>query len=33
MGLIEENYRLPLVPLSDKHRQTMKNILKELNLR
>ncbi|MBI5021272.1 MAG: 4-hydroxy-tetrahydrodipicolinate synthase [Ignavibacteriales bacterium] len=33
MRLIEENYRLPLVPLSDKHRQTMKNILKELNLK
>jgi len=32
MGLIEENYRLPLVPLSDKHKPTMKNILKELHL-
>ena len=32
MGLIKEQYRLPLVPLSDKHRPKMKKILKELKL-
>jgi len=32
MGLISENYRLPLVPMSDKHRQKMKTIMKELKL-
>jgi 4-hydroxy-tetrahydrodipicolinate synthase len=33
MGLIEEQYRLPLVPLSEKHRSKMKKILNELGLR
>ncbi len=33
MGLIGENYRLPLVRLSEKHKSTMKNILKELQLK
>jgi 4-hydroxy-tetrahydrodipicolinate synthase len=32
MELIEEAYRLPLVPLSDKHRPKLKTILKELKL-
>lgn len=32
MGLIKEQYRLPLVPLSDKYRPVMKKILKELKL-
>ncbi len=32
MGLIKENYRLPLVKLSNNHRQKMKTILKELDL-
>ena len=32
MGMIKELYRLPLVPLSDKYRPQMKNILEELNL-
>ncbi len=32
MGLIEEVYRLPLVPLSDKHRPALKKILRELHL-
>lgn len=32
MGIIKEQYRLPLVPLSDKHRPMMKKILKELKL-
>ncbi len=32
MGKIEEAYRLPLVPLSDKHRPKLEKILKELQL-
>jgi 4-hydroxy-tetrahydrodipicolinate synthase len=32
MGMIEERYRLPLVPLSDKHRPKLKQILEELDL-
>lgn len=32
MGMIEERYRLPLVPLSSKHKQKLKKILKELGL-
>ncbi len=32
MGKIEEAYRLPLVPLSDKHRPKLEAILKELKL-
>jgi 4-hydroxy-tetrahydrodipicolinate synthase len=32
MGMIEEQYRLPLVPLSDKHRPKLKSILKDLGL-
>jgi len=32
MGMIEEQYRLPLVRMNDKHRIKMKQILKELNL-
>jgi 4-hydroxy-tetrahydrodipicolinate synthase len=32
MGMIEEQYRLPLVPLSDKYKPKMKSILKELRL-
>jgi 4-hydroxy-tetrahydrodipicolinate synthase len=32
MGMIEEVYRLPLVPLSDKHRPKLKSILKNLKL-
>ncbi|MBI5475360.1 MAG: 4-hydroxy-tetrahydrodipicolinate synthase [Ignavibacteriales bacterium] len=32
MGLIEENYRLPLLPMSDIHKPTMKKILKDLKL-
>lgn len=32
MGLIKEQYRLPLVPLSDKHRQKMKKIMEALEL-
>jgi len=32
MGLIKENYRLPLVKLSNNYRQKMKAILKELDL-
>ncbi len=32
MGKIEERYRLPLVPLSDKHRPRLKTILDELGL-
>jgi 4-hydroxy-tetrahydrodipicolinate synthase len=33
MGLIGEYYRLPLVRMSEKHKSTMKNILKELQLK
>ncbi len=32
MGKIEERYRLPLVPLTDKHRPRLKTILDELGL-
>ncbi len=32
MGMIEERYRLPLVPLSEKHRPKLKQILEELEL-
>lgn len=32
MKMIEEVYRLPLVPLSDKHRDKMKKILRELKV-
>jgi 4-hydroxy-tetrahydrodipicolinate synthase len=32
MGLIEEEYRLPMVPLSEKNRPKLKAILKELGL-
>lgn len=33
MGLIQENYRLPLVKLSEKHRPAMKKILKALSVK
>jgi 4-hydroxy-tetrahydrodipicolinate synthase len=32
MGMIEERYRLPLVPLSEKHRPKLKGILTDLGL-
>ena len=32
MGMIEEEYRLPMVPLNEKHRPRLKAILKELKL-
>ncbi len=32
MGLIEENYRLPLVPLGDTHRRTLEKVLRDLKL-
>lgn len=32
MGMIEEVYRLPLVPISEKNRDKLKTILRELNL-
>lgn len=32
MGFIQEQYRLPLVPLSKKYRRNLKNILEELGL-
>ena len=32
MGMIEEKYRLPMVPLSDRHRPILRKILKGLNL-
>lgn len=32
MGLIEESYRLPLVPLSEKHRPKLRQILEDLSL-
>jgi 4-hydroxy-tetrahydrodipicolinate synthase len=32
MGLIEEKYRLPLVPIGEENRQKLKTILKELEL-
>ena len=32
MGLIEEHYRLPLVPLDDDKRDTVRNVLTELDL-
>ncbi len=33
MGMIEEQYRLPMVPLSERHRPKLKRILKELGLK
>ena len=32
MGLLEEHYRLPLVPLDDDKRDTVRNVLTELDL-
>ena len=32
MGLLEENFRSPLVPMSDEHRQKLHRCLSELNL-
>ncbi len=32
MGLIEESYRLPLVPMSEEHRQMLSSAMKELGL-
>jgi 4-hydroxy-tetrahydrodipicolinate synthase len=32
MGMIDENYRLPLVPLGDDHRPALEKILRELKL-
>ena len=32
MGMIQEHYRLPMVPLSEKHRPKLKKILQELGL-
>jgi 4-hydroxy-tetrahydrodipicolinate synthase len=32
MGVIEEHYRLPLVPLSEKHKPRLKGILEALKL-
>jgi len=32
MGMIEESFRLPLVPLSDKHRPALKKVLEDLRL-
>jgi dihydrodipicolinate synthase/N-acetylneuraminate lyase len=32
MGLIEESYRLPLVPLQAKNREKMAQILRDLKL-
>jgi len=32
MGLLEENYRLPLVPMREENRQKLKNVLQELKL-
>jgi 4-hydroxy-tetrahydrodipicolinate synthase len=32
MGMIEENYRLPLVPLHEKNREKLKTVLKQLGL-
>lgn len=32
MSMIEENYRLPLVPLSEKHRPALKKILEDLGI-
>ncbi|MGA2625337.1 MAG: 4-hydroxy-tetrahydrodipicolinate synthase [Bacteroidota bacterium] len=32
MGMIQEHYRLPMVPLSEKHRPRLKKILEELDL-
>jgi 4-hydroxy-tetrahydrodipicolinate synthase len=32
MGLIEENYRLPLVPIQDKSRAALQEVLRELEL-
>ncbi len=33
MGMIEEQYRLPMLPLSDRHRPKLRKILKELDLK
>ncbi len=32
MGLIQENYRLPMIPISDENRKKLQTILKELEL-
>ena len=32
MGLLEENFRLPLVPIQDKSRARVREVLKELGL-
>jgi len=32
MNLIEENYRLPLVPIEEKHRPVLRDVLVELGL-
>lgn len=32
MGLLEENYRLPMVPMSDQNRQTLRKVLEEADL-
>jgi 4-hydroxy-tetrahydrodipicolinate synthase len=32
MGLIEENYRLPLVPIQEKSRAVLQEVLRELEL-
>ena len=32
MGMVKEEYRLPMVPLSDKHRPKLKKILEDLDL-
>jgi dihydrodipicolinate synthase/N-acetylneuraminate lyase len=32
MGLLEENFRLPLVPITEKSRQRIREVLAELNV-
>jgi hypothetical protein len=32
MGLVEENYRLPLVPMSENNKKKMRDLLVKLNL-
>jgi 4-hydroxy-tetrahydrodipicolinate synthase len=32
MGLVQENYRLPMIPISDENRKKLQTILKELEL-
>jgi 4-hydroxy-tetrahydrodipicolinate synthase len=32
MGLLQEEYRLPIVPLSDTHREELRIVLGRLNL-